>query len=121
MTTPTITLDYLEAAGKELLRIEAEIERLEEMRAGIHATFKQARAQGVIDPAGSLGPIAWTTRRGARRLNPKRIEQAYPAIKHPELYAPRLDTTAVRRAFAPDDLARFEDVGEDTLTVKAAK
>lgn len=61
-----------------------------------------------------------TIRKAPARLDADRIQKDYPADAYPQLYRQALDTTSVRRAFAPDALSAYEKTGRPTVTVSAA-
>lgn len=115
---PEHTAEYLEQLGKEYLRNAVELERLETVQDGIKAKFAAARDAGIFDKTGTFGPIQATYREGAKRLDTKKVEATYPPGQFPALYDSKLDTAAVKAAFAPNELAQYQTQGEGTVIIK---
>lgn len=116
-----LTPEYLEQLGKEYLRNAAELERLQTIQDGIKAQFERAHDAGIFDKRGTFGHIQATYRAGARRLDTKRLEATYPVGKFPALYEPKLSTTAVKSAFAPNELAQFQTEGAGSVIIKPSE
>lgn len=54
-----------------------------------------------------------------RRLDDKRLMNDFPEGDHPNLYKVALDSAAVKRAIAPDELDAYYNEGEPRLNFKA--
>lgn len=119
-TQPHIDADYCTAVATDIVRIDALIADLQEQRAAHQAIIDQAVADGVVTHGQQLGDATISVRRGAKRLDAKKLEETYPAAQWPSLYSLKIDTKLVRGALAPNALAPFETVGADSVTVKAA-
>lgn len=52
------------------------------------------------------------------RLDPKKLEQAYPVAQHPELYKPAIDTAAVKARIAPLELERYKTASRPQVRVQ---
>lgn len=105
----------------EIIRIDARIAELVEKRQHNLDVLLQAHKDGQIQAGKQqLGQALVTVRKGARRLDMKKIETLYPENQWPTLYTSKLDTKAVRGAFAPNQLEEFETEGEPTVQVTAA-
>lgn len=79
---------------QDLEYIQAELEQIDD----------EIRKKGV----GTHDAGAWKVQvRANRRLDPKKIETAYPVAQHPELYRPAIDTESVKRHIAAIELEDF--------------
>lgn len=65
----------------------------------------------------TAGALTVTVKTGARRLDARKLEKAYPADKYPSLYKQTLDTKAVRDQFAPNALTDYQTAGTPTVVV----
>lgn len=120
-TTSPYTPELLEQAAREYLRNAAEIERLTDMQDQIKGMMAAAKQAGIITGKEQLGQTLVSVRPGNARLDTKKLAEAFPVIKHPELYKPALDTASVRAHIAKVDLETFEVRGADVVTIKAAE
>lgn len=51
------------------------------------------------------------------RLDPKKLEAAYPVAQHPELYKPTIDTTAVKNNISPIELDQYKTTGRPQVRI----
>lgn len=96
----------------------AKIETLTEQRDILKTQIAAATTPATTTRAGK-----WTIahRAGARRLNHAKLTKAYPVTQHPHLYQPKINTTAVRKHFAPADLeAYYQAASSPVIVVKPA-
>lgn len=69
-------------------------------------------------PAGGTVAGYTVTVTTPRRLDPRKIEAAFPVAQHPEFYKRAIDTTAVRKHIAEVELEQYMTEGKPTVTVK---
>lgn len=78
-------------------------------------TIKQLLAD-LLPSGGAVGDYKVTVTR-PRRLDAKAIEAAFPVTQYPHLYAPKPDTTAVRKHIAEVDLEPYMVEGAPVVKV----
>lgn len=103
----------LEAQAMRIVDLQTEISQRQEELDELKRQILDACAPGTY-PAGALKV---TVKRGASRLDAKRLEKDYPAASYPQLYASRLDVKLVRAAFAPVALEAYQTAGSPQVTV----
>lgn len=89
----------LENAAAWITNLDEQINQLQEQKEGLQAWILTQMGPGDREQAGDY---LVTIRRGPRRLNTKRFEEAYPAEDFPQLYVTKtsVDNTAVKQQFA---------------------
>lgn len=117
-TNAQTTDEQLRALAIERLDLAAEIaerkERIEQI--------DEVLLQRISEPRTDLLPgFKVRVQHGARRLDAKKIEQAYPAAQFPQLYAAKLDTSAVKKEFAPAALETFQTQSAPTVRIDEVK
>ena len=112
-TTPEPDL-LLERLAEELTTINMHIEQLAERKQALTAAIIDIIPAGTTTPAG-LHTITVTT--PTRRLNSRKLTEAFPADKYPDLYVRTLDTKAVKKAFSENALTEgdFYTIGTPTV------
>ena len=112
-TTPETEL-LLESLAEELTTINAHLEKLTERKQALTAAILDLIPAGTTTPAG-LHTITVTT--PSRRLNSRKLAEAFPADKYPDLYVRTLDTKAVKKAFSENALTEgdFYTIGSPTV------
>ncbi|NEG90583.1 hypothetical protein [Bifidobacterium aerophilum] len=94
--------------------IDSQIKELMEERDDLKSQILMSHP----DPGSyEAGALTVTVKTGAKRLDPRKLEQAYPADKYPQLYKATLDTKAVRSQFAPAALEAYQTTGNPTVVV----
>lgn len=116
-TTPPATPEtelLLESLAEELTTINAHLEKLTERKQALTAAILDLIPAGTTTPAG-LHTITVTT--PTRRLNSRKLTEAFPADKYPDLYVRTLDTKAVKKAFSENALTEgdFYTIGSPTV------
>lgn len=117
MTTTTPTTpenELLESLAEELTTINMHIEQLTERKQALTAAILDIIPAGTTTPAG-LYTITVTT--PTRRLNSRKLTEAFPADNYPDLYVRTLDTKAVKKAFSENALTEgdFYTIGTPTV------
>lgn len=97
-----------EDAARNIASIDAAMANLKARREELVDFLLQSHEKGEVPDKANYGDVNLTFSAGQSRLNAAAIETAYPAAENPQLYASKLDTKAVRAAFAPNVLAQFE-------------
>lgn len=88
---------------------------LEFIQAQLEQVDDEIRARGI----GNHQAGEWSVQvRPSRRLDAKKIEEAYPVAKHPELYKPAIDTAEVKRHIAAIDLENFYVESRPSVVIK---
>lgn len=79
----------------------------------------KARLLGAL-PVGThpAGPLTVQVKAGARTLDTKKLEQAYPLVDNPLFYKQTLDTNAVKQFVAPVVLEQFQRQNAPSLVIK---
>ena len=113
MTDGTQTVDLVGLVAEDVT-LAAQADHIITRRAEIRAMLLAALPVGTTTIAGCTVSV----RAGAKRLDLKRLEFAYPFTQHPELFKATIDTTLVRAHLAPVALERFTTQGESTLSIK---
>jgi len=67
----------------------------------------------------AAGKMNIIIRRGANRLDQKKFAADHPMAQYPKFYEPKLNTTAVKKGVAADDLEQYQTTGPQTVMVKA--
>lgn len=111
-----------EQSKQNLLVLQAQrIAMLQEQISNMQAQV-EALKQQILDThdAGTFeaGDVKVIVSDGAKRLNVKKFEQAYPASAHPDLYKVSVDSSAVKNALSPNELAEFQTLGKRSVTVR---
>lgn len=117
-TTTQATDEQLRALAIERLDLTAEIaerkERIEQI--------DEVLLQHISEPRTDLvAGFKVRVQQGARRLDTKKIEGAYPAEQFPQLYEARLSTAAVKKQFAPAALETFQTQSAPTVRIDEVK
>ena len=107
-TTAPVTWTPQEDAARNIASIDADMANLKARREKLVDFLLQSHEKGEVPDKANYGDVNLTFSAGQSRLNAAAIETAYPAAENPQLYASKLDTKAVRAAFAPNVLAQFE-------------
>lgn len=97
-----------EEAAREIAAIDQMIADVKGRRDQLVEFLIQSHEKGEVADKANYGDVNVSFSAGQSRLNAAAIETAYPAADNPQLYASKLDTKAVRAAFAPNVLAQFE-------------
>lgn len=120
------------AAKKELRTVEDEkvqatVRSLAEVRAKKEALgdLEDSLAKRLMDllsmESAKVGDLEVVVKAGSRSLDGGRLEEAFPAAKHPELYSTetKLDVKKVRENLAPAKLVPFlKEPGKPSVTLK---
>ncbi|KAB1647496.1 hypothetical protein F8O06_02850 [Pseudoclavibacter sp. CFCC 14310] len=117
-TATQATDEQLRALAIERLDLAAEIaerkERIEQI--------DEVLLQHITEPRTDLvAGFKVRIQQGARRIDAKKIEKAYPAAQYPGLYAAKLDTAAVKKQFAPAALEAFQTQSAPTVHIDEVK
>lgn len=102
----------LEQLAMHRAKIAEEIKNLDDLRKEYDEKIAGLAGEGTT-PAGDY-KITVTR---PRRLDAKKIEAAYPVTQHPTFYKRAVDTTAVKKAIAENDLEPFTTQGSATVRV----
>ncbi|RSX53965.1 hypothetical protein D2E25_0271 [Bifidobacterium goeldii] len=94
--------------------IDNQIKELQEERESIKQQILVSHPTPGTYEAGAL---TVTVKNGARRLDARKLEKAYPADKYPQLYKNALDTKMVRQQFAPAALEAYQTASSPTVVV----
>ena len=97
-----------ERAARQIAAIDGQLADLKAARDKAVDVLLQEHQSGQVPDKANFGDVNVSFSAGQSRLNAAAIETAYPAAENPQLYASKLDTKAVRAAFAPNVLAQFE-------------
>lgn len=109
------TILEVEQLALEDVKLADEAQHIAERRDAIRARLLQIHPEPGTIPA---GPYTVQVKRGARRLNAGRLEADYPVTQHPELYAPKVDTAAVKHHIAGAVLDAYYDEGRPTVVIQ---
>jgi len=113
----TVQTDTLTALADQLARVQEQLGPLREREAALKAEIRSNLAS--LGPGEYLAGDHLVVAAATRRLDPKLIEQDYPATTHPQFYKLTVDTAAVRRELAPaavDEHMRI--AGDMAITVR---
>lgn len=112
-TTKTPDVVDLEQLVIEDTKLAESEEQIKERRATIRATLARHLDVGTTTLAGHKIVVTQPS-----RLDPKALTLAFPVAQHPEMYEPKISTTAVREHVAPVDLAQYTTTGARTVTIR---
>ncbi|MBD5787133.1 hypothetical protein IF650_13175 [Cellulosimicrobium terreum] len=112
------TNDHLDVVALEQLVLEdtklaEDEERIKARRATIRAVLAKNLDPGTTDLADHKVIVSTPA-----RLDSKALGDAFPVGRHPELYKPALDTTAVRHHLSPAVLEEYTRAGSTTVTIR---
>lgn len=111
-TTTDQDIAELEQLAMHRAKIAEEIKNLEDIRKEHDEKIAQLAGEGTTN----AGPYKVTVTR-PRRLDAKAIEAAYPVAQHPTFYKRAVDTTAVKKAIAENDLEPFQTLGSPSVRI----
>lgn len=93
-------------------KIAEEIKNLDDLRKEYDEKIAALAGEGTT----TAGAYKVTVTR-PRRLDAKKLEAAYPVAAHPTFYKRALDTTAVKKAIAENDLEQFQSLGSPSVRI----
>lgn len=102
----------LEQLAMHRAKIAEEIKNLDDIRKEYDEKIATLAGEGTT----TAGAYKVTVTR-PRRLDAKAIEAAYPVAQNPTFYKRAVDTTAVKKAIAENDLEQFTTQGSATVRV----
>lgn len=115
MTTSTLTPEQtaeLEQLAMHRAKIAEEVKNLEDLRKEYDEKIADLAGEGTTK-AGNYKVTVTVP----RRLDPKKIEEAFPVAAHPEFYKRAVDTTAVKDHVAKVDLAQYQTAGSPSVRI----
>lgn len=113
MSPDTEHLDVPALAAEEV-RLAEQAERIAARREQIRTLLREHLTVG-SHPA---GVYTVQVRAGARRVDTRKVADAYPFDDFPQLYAVAVDLERVRKNLAPVELERFTTQGAASVIVK---
>lgn len=99
--------------AKEIAVLQLEIKSRQDRCTILKDEVKTLFAPGVYE----AGDLKVTVRQPAGRLDETKFKEAYPAAQNAALYRIVPNTTAIKKAIAPDDLKKFQKFGGSSVTV----
>lgn len=112
--TPEQQAADLEQLAMHRAKIAEEIKNLDQLRKEYDDQIALLAGEGTTQ----AGPYKVTVT-VPRRLDAKKVEAAFPVAEHPELYAPKVDTTKVKAAgeLGQLTLTDYQTAGSPTVRI----
>ena len=103
----------LEAQAKRITDLQATIDNAKTEIDGLKAQILETHDIGTYE----AGNLKVTVKKGAARLDSRKITKNFPAETFPQLYSTSLDAKAVHREFSPQALESYETHNAPSVVV----
>lgn len=103
----------LAGLAKQIAILQQEIRSRQEECDRLKSEVRALCAPGIYD----AGDLKVTVRKPAGRLDEAKFKAAYPAAQYASLYRVVPDSKAIKRAIAPNDLAKLQKFGDSQVIV----